>query len=133
MKLTVSEAFTALLVALALAAASWFGLSKALGAHPWWAARCGMFGAAIGFAVFIPARLIGLRLRLVMLLSALAVVAACLTARYAKATFIAAPDFDAAAGTLWYAGSIASWAAFGLLVTALVVTMSRPSPENPPA
>ncbi len=123
MRLHLGEGVVALAVALALAAASWLGLSEMLGAHPWWAARCGVYGAGIGFATYLVLRAMRLRPAHLVLAATLSLAIAVITVRINKGVFVSAADFDANAGRNWFFGWIAIWAALALLIPASLASL----------
>ncbi|UYV37471.1 hypothetical protein N4R57_21475 [Rhodobacteraceae bacterium D3-12] len=109
----------ALLFALLVAALSWLGVSKALGAHPWWAAQSGLIGAALGFGVFLVARLFGTSNTMLALVAAFTLLFAMIAAYFGKSAFVNAEDFNATAGRIWYFGWISIWSAVTLLLSAV--------------
>jgi hypothetical protein len=128
MKITRLEILVALGIAALIAVAAYAGVPRALGAHPWWAAQTGMIGAALGFAVFVIARLLGLAPGWVAALAALVLLAAFASAYFGKSAFVNAEAFNAAAGRVWYFSWIALTASAGVLAAGLFATLS---PRNP--
>ena len=129
MRLHSREIAIALALALLVAAASWFGLSRALGAHPWWAAKSGLIGGALGFILFLAARAVGTAPRPLAIVAIIALIAAETAAFFGKSAFVSAEEFNAAAGRIWYFGWITAWAALALLLSALAATRLKGSPR----
>ncbi len=125
MKLSPMDAIFAVAIALTLAAASWWGLSQALGAHPWWAARSGLIGAPIGLVLFLTARIFATNPLWIALAALLALIAAAFTAAFAKTAFVSAEDFNATAGRNWYFSWITLWTSVTLLLSALFAMRTK--------
>jgi len=94
------------------------GGTLALGAHPFWAARVGYIGAAIGLVAWLGLTIAGLRPRVVLILAAVALVAFGLSVYLGKQRFVASYADDALAGRFWSIG----W--FGLMAAALALVAS---------
>ena len=120
MKIARAEILLALAVAAGIAAASYWGLPHALGAHPWWAAQSGMIGAALGFVLFVAARAVDLGPKALLYVAVFTVLTALASAHFGKSAFVAAEDFNPLAGKAWYFGWIGLAAASGILVTSLL-------------
>ena len=111
-----------LLVAAVLATAitlalAHLGLTRALGAHPFWSAKIAWIGAPVGLVLALGA------LRLPKLVAAggfaLLTVASLAVAQYGKTGFAASFAEDRFAGQLWYFGWIATAAFFAAALATL--------------
>lgn len=105
----------ALLAALIVAGAAAAGLHTALGAHPWWALRAGLIGAAIGVALFSGVRWMGLSPGWRGGVGLLLLIGAGASAYFGKLVFVASFGDDGLAGRFWLLG----W--FGVSAAAVMV------------
>jgi len=115
MKLSLPEVTFALAIALAVMAASWFGLSQALGAHPWWAQRTGLIGAPIGCLLFLTLRACRIDAKWIALVALVVLIVAAIVANLSKSIFVNAEGFNATAGRNWFVSWITIWACVALL------------------
>lgn len=99
------------------------GLSRMLGAHPWWDVKTSLIGAALGLVatpILLPA---SRKWRLLAGLILLAVAAG--AAHYGKTRFAASFAEDALAGRLWYFGWIGIAAGLTLACAAALSPTKR--------
>lgn len=94
------------------------GMSRALGAHPWWDVQTALIGAPIGVAVGLVAMVLPRWSRVGAAVTVLA--CAALAAGWGKAEFAASFAENALAGRLWYFG----WMGVAAGVSAVLVTLA---------
>lgn len=99
-----------------------YGLPKALGAHPFWAARIAWIGVPAGLALaFVAARMgVGWIARIRLFLFLLAASAA--AAHFGRLGFVASFAENRVAGRFWYFG----WIGVACFAAALVVALLTP-------
>ena len=118
--ITLSRALLALVIALAVTlCAAFLGVTKALGAHPFWATDIALIGSPLGLvAAILFARLP----RFPVLVGFIILTAVSYAvAHYGKTAFAASFAEDELAGRFWFFGWIATTAAF----TASIATLLR--------
>ena len=113
-----------LLVAAALIAAAYLGLTQALGAHPWWAVKVAVYGALAASVVTIALGRPGSMW--LCWAGLLVLVGAFVTARYGGAAFAASYAEDAFAGQLWFFGWIATCFGAATALAASGIALSGP-------
>lgn len=118
--MTRTEALTLLAVTLLGIAMALAGVPRILGAHPWWAAKSGIFGSLIGAAAYLILRLIGLSRRSIGTIAALGLTGAAIATVQGKAVFVASYGQDTLAGKFWFLGWFAIAGAVTALITALL-------------
>ena len=101
---TVLPAAIAIVVPILLA---WLGLSRALGAHPFWEVQTIAIGAPIGLLLMLGGKMTGLGNKWLVATAIALLIAAISVATYGKMVFVAAYGDDRFAGQLWYFGWIA--------------------------
>lgn len=101
---------------------AWFGLSRTLGAHPFWDFRTALIGAPVGVVAGLAASTLTRWPRIAVAVAVLA--AATAMAVYGKTRFAASYAEDALAGKLWYFGWIGIAAGLSLTVMA-VLTLAQ--------
>lgn len=114
-----SLAVAVIAAALVVAAAA-LGLTKALGAHPFWSLRIALIGAPLGLALWAAARALrwptGRQIIVIAALLSVTVAAAILGKRLFAASFAE----DRLAGLFWYFGWIGTAAVTTALIAALL-------------
>lgn len=111
----IALAATALVMAFAA-----LGGAEALGAHPWWAARTGLFGAPIGLGLYALARGSGLAHSRLAPLALAGFALAVASAVIGKQRFVASVAEDGLAGRFWFFGWFGVFAMACLLILALI-------------
>lgn len=94
---------------IALIATSGFALAggpEALGAHPWWAVKVGLWGAGAGLTLWFALRLSGLKGAALFGVSALVLLSGIAMAWIGKMRFAVSFAEDTLAGRSWYFGWI---------------------------
>jgi hypothetical protein len=119
------EALAALLVTVALIAASLLGMTVFLGAHPLWSVRTGVIGSTGGLVVYAVLRLARLRPTPLAIFGALALAALGLVVVQGKAFFVASFSENALAGRFWFLGWFGVMAASCLTPSALAAVVLR--------
>ena len=109
-------AIIALFVPIALA---WFGLSRILGAHPYWEVQTIAIGAPIGLAAAFGMFFAGLNHKVTAITSIALLLGSMAGATYGKAVFVASYADDRFAGQLWYFG----WIAVGTFTAATIFAL----------
>lgn len=99
----------AALIVICIAAA--FGLTAALGAHPWWAGKIAVMGAPVGAVVMLAVVWAMGYSRVALVVFALTTAAGYATAHVGKTRFAASYAEDTFAGQLWFFGWIGTAAA----------------------
>lgn len=117
---TIAVAALALIVPVALA---WIGVSRSLGAHPFWDIKTAVIGAPVGCVLGLALMRLGPAARLTAGLAMLGLAAT--IARYGKTQFAASYAEDALAGKLWYFGWIGIAAGLALTIFALIAPARR--------
>ena len=114
---TVLSSAIAILVPILLA---WLGLSRALGAHPFWEVQTIAIGAPIGVLLILGAQMAGIGQKWLIIAAVILLIAAISVATYGKMGFVAAYGDDRFAGQLWYFG----WIAVGAFSTATLFALA---------
>ena len=127
MNLARGELMVAFVAAVLVAAISWLGLPQTLGAHPWWAARSGLYGAGLGFGLFAALRVLGLGPKWLIGAAILGLPAALAAAYFGRAAFVSAEDFNATAGRIWYLGWIGLATSICMLLPGLYSHLRKPA------
>lgn len=102
-----------------LALAGWLGVTRALGAHPYWAQQVVWIGIAIGGAVFVLSRLWHRHRWMKLALAAVLLGLSYAVAEEGKARFAASFAEDFMAGRMWYFGWMAV-VAFAFVLLAIL-------------
>ena len=97
---------------------AWLGLSRALGAHPFWDFKTALIGAPVGVVAGLAASSLARWPRIALAIAVLA--AATVLAVYGKTRFAASYAEDALAGQLWYFGWVGVAAGLSLTVMAVM-------------
>ena len=97
------------------------GVSRGLGAHPFWAFQTAIVGAPVGCVLGLAL----MRTRRGILAGAALLAVSGVTAWMGKARFTASYAEDALAGKLWYFGWIGVAAGLALLLVALIAPPGR--------
>lgn len=107
----------AVLLALAVTvAAAWFGLTRALGAHPFWDVQVALIGAPLGVMAAVALRATRVPPIAGLVLWGAVAVAAALAAWWGKTGFAASYAEDRVAGLFWYYGWIGACAGFAAAI-----------------
>lgn len=105
--------------------ASLLGLPEAMGAHPFWAARTGVIGSAIGAACLILMQWAGLTTGRSLALSGAGLILASGATWFGKRGFAASFAEDVLAGRFWFFGWFAIAASLFVLVGILLLDRVR--------
>jgi len=100
---------------------AWLGLSRALGAHPFWEVQTIAIGAPIGVALGFAMQWGGLNLKVRLITLVALLLGAMAVATYGKAEFVASYADDRLAGQLWFFG----WIAVGVFTSATLFAVLR--------
>jgi len=119
------EALAALLVTVALIAASVLGVTVFLGAHPLWTVRTGVIGSTGGLVVYAVLRLAGLRPTPLAISGGVALAVSGLVVVQGKAVFVASFAENALAERFWFLGWFGVMAAVCLTPSALAAVVLR--------
>lgn len=119
------ETVSALTITLSMVAASLFGLTEQLGAHPWWAAKTGVIGSTGGLAVYAALRGLGLRPLPLAAMAAAAAVVSGYAAVQGKALFTASFAENTIAGRFWFFGWFGVMAGICALLCSLAARALR--------
>jgi hypothetical protein len=111
------------LAALLTVAAGWFGLTQALGAHPFWASKVTLIGAPAGLVIAGIFYGFGVPRRVGVVAMSIVTAAALAGAAKGKAAFAASYAEDQLAGQIWFYGWIIAAAGFS---AALAILVAKP-------
>jgi hypothetical protein len=100
-------------------ALAWMGLPERLGAHPFWAAKIGWIGGAIGAGLALVLILVRAPFVLRLILGIVAAAGGFAVAKIGAARFAASYAEDALAGRFWFFGWICVAAALVVLLQAV--------------
>lgn len=106
-----------------LVAAHW-GMSRALGAHPFWSTKVALIGVPIGLAIALVVRRKAWIARLAGFLCLLVMTG--LAAHFGRLRFAASFAEDRLAGQLWFFG----WIGVAVAATALIAALLTPRARN---
>ncbi len=109
-----------LMSALIVLISAYWGLSRALGAHPFWSTKIALIGVPIGLALALIVRRMAWTTRLASFLCLL--VLAGLAAHFGRLRFAASFAEDQLAGQFWFFG----WIGVAVAATALIATLLTP-------
>lgn len=104
-------------------AAAALGLTKALGAHPFWSLRIALIGAPVGLALWAIARTLNLPTSRQIIVLTVFLVVTLAAAILGKRQFAASFAEDKLAGLFWYFGWIGTAAVTTALIAALLAAM----------
>lgn len=103
----------------ALSLASVAGLPEALGAHPWWAARAGIFGSLTGAACLLALRHLRLKTAPLLWMATTGLALSLAAAVLGKRAFVASFAESVLAGRFWFFGWFGVFASLVLFIVAL--------------
>ncbi|MCB9992435.1 MAG: hypothetical protein H6873_02135 [Hyphomicrobiaceae bacterium] len=102
---------------------SFVGIPEALGAHPFWAVKVGLYGAPAALIAWLVLRAFGVGAGPTLILSAVVLVAAALSAHFGKEIFAASYARNTLAGRFWYVGWITAMGAATTLLAAIIARL----------
>lgn len=109
-----------LIAGIAVILVAFAGLPEALGAHPFWAVRVGLYGAPAALVLWLVLRAFGLRSATILILSIIILIGAILSLHFGKQAFVASYARDGLAGRFWYVGWIVAMGATTASAAAII-------------
>ena len=100
--------------------AAFAGLPEALGAHPFWAVRVGLYGAPAALVLWLVLRAFGLKSATILVLSVIVLIGAILSHNFGKQPFVSSYARDGLAGRFWYVGWIVAMGAITTILAAII-------------
>ncbi|MGR3660454.1 MAG: hypothetical protein ACU0CA_04585 [Paracoccaceae bacterium] len=115
-----NEVLSGGVIAAVLIALGYFGVTEALGAHPWWAFKIVFIGVGVGAAFYLAAKFWQAGFSIKTLVFSVLLLALTLTVWVGKIRFVGSYAEDAFAGKMWYFGWIGVVAFTFVLIVHLV-------------
>lgn len=115
-----NEIFTSGVVAAILIASGYFGVTEALGAHPWWAFKVAYIGVVAGAVLYLALKLWKAEFAVKTLVFSVLLLADVITVWVGKTRFVGSYAEDAFAGKMWFFGWIGVVAFAFVLIVHLV-------------